>query len=471
VHDAIVIGAGLSGLVAARALVRGGASVLVLEAQGRVGGRTLTVPLGSGQADLGGQWMSPGQHRLRALASELGLGTFPQYRHGRILLRHAPRRSWLPGLPGIHILELAYRARQLDGMSRRVPADQPLAAPQAARWDAISLGAWLRDHVRTAKARDMLAMTAQLHLAAEPDELSLLYFLHALRVTSGLTGRGEHSPGAQEMRFAGGAQELCTRLARELGDRVRLDCPVTRIEHAGHAGHAGQAGHAAFRGESGNSGPVRVRCGPVGHDAGYALLALAPPLIDRIDIDISIRLVPPLPGPRRRLAGAMQLAPVIKCALAYETPFWRQAGLAGEAYCTHGPVRAVVDHTSARDQQPALLAFVVGDQARALGALSPEQRRAIILGELCDLFGQPAGQPIDYVEKNWPADRFSPGCVAVLGPGHMSATYSALREPVGRIHFAGTETATRWPGYLEGAIEAGERAASEILARLAPAAP
>jgi monoamine oxidase len=432
--------------------VRGGASVLVLEAQDRVGGRTFTAPLGRGLADLGGQWMSPGQHRLHALASELGQDTFAQYRHGRILVRHAPRRagSWLSRVPGAPVLELAYRARQLDRMSRRVPADQPLAAAHATRWDAISLGAWLRDHVRTDKARDMLAMTAQLHLAVEPDELSLLYFLHALRATSGLTGRSEHAPGAQEMRFAGGAQELCARLARELGDRVRLGCPVTRIDCPGHAGE---------------SGTLSLRCGLDSHHAGYAILALAPPLIDRIE------LVPPLPETRRRLDRAMQLAPVIKCALAYEEPFWRQAGLAGEAYCTHGPVRAVVDHTSARDQQPALLAFVVGDQARVLGALSPEQRRAIIIEEVRDLFGQAAGQPIDYVDKNWPADPFSPGCVAVLGPGHMTQAHGDLRQPAGRIHFAGTETATRWPGYLDGAIEAGERAASEILARLALAAP
>lgn len=451
-HDAIVVGAGLSGLVAARALVRAGASALVLEARDRVGGRTYTAPLGRGLADLGGQWMAPNQHRLHALAHELGLETFPQYRHGRILIRHAPRRarSWLsrvPGLPtALSTIELAYRARQLDRMSRQVPAGDPLSAIQADRWDALSLGAWLRHCVRTQRARDMLAMTAQLHLAAEPDQISLLYFLHALGATSGLTGRDQWTADAPELRFAGGAQELCTRLADELGPRIRLGSPVTAIEYSG-----GQPGGPA-NAPSGNH--VHVRCGQDCHDARHVILALAPPLIRAIDMD--------LPPARRRLHDAMHLAPVIKCVLAYDQPFWRHAGLSGEAYCAHGPVRAVVDHTSANDGQPALMAFVVGAEARALSALSAAERRAIIVRELCDLFGPAAGEPTDGIDMNWPADPWSPGCVAILGPGHMADTHGALRRPVGRVHFAGTETATRWPGYLDGAIEAGERAAAEV---------
>jgi monoamine oxidase len=175
----------------------------------------------------------------------------------------------------------------------------------------------------------------------------------------------------------------------------------------------------------------------------------------------------------------MRLAPVIKAVFAYEQPFWRHAGLSGEAYSTHGHVRAVVDHTSgdhtsgdhALAEQPALMAFVVGDQARALSRVPAARRRAVIGAELVELFGEHAARPSDYVDMDWPADPWSPGCVAVMGPGRMTANLAELREPVGPIHFAGTETATRWPGYLDGAIEAGERAAAEVLATLALPAP
>jgi len=127
-------------------------------------------------------------------------------------------------------------------------------------------------------------------------------------------------------------------------------------------------------------------------------------------------------------------------------------------------VRAVFDDCSADGSHAALVAFVVGDPARELSTLTAEQRRPKILGELARLHGPAAATPIAYVDKDWLTDEWATGCyVGVLGPGALTGIASALRAPEGRLHFAGTETAVHHLGYIEGAIESGERAAAEVI--------
>lgn len=440
--DVVVIGAGLSGLVAGRRLAAGGASVRVLEARDRVGGRTLSVPLAGGLADLGGQWITPTQDRVAALADELAVERFAQYRDGTMLLvgraPSGPAMNWLDRLPLVHHLELGHRIRQLDRLAGRISPEAPAAAAGAPGWDRMTLQQWLDARVRTGRARDMLTLLAHLHFAAEPAELSFLYVLHALRSTGGVVGTSAFADG--EMRLAGGAQRLSIRLAEGLGDRVRLGRPVTGIEHGARA--------------------LTVWCGPEAHRARFAVLALPPALADGIQVQ------PPFPAARASLQASMPLGPVIKCVLAYARPFWRERGLSGEAYSPAGPVRAVVDHTGPRGRSPALQAFVVAGQARRLSACTAEERRQEVTRALVAMFGDDAGQPVAYADENWPRDPWSAGCVSIMGPGTLTRCHHALRAPVGRIHFAGTETALRWPHYLDGAVEAGERAAAEVLARL-----
>lgn len=450
VHDVVIVGAGLSGLVAGRLLAARGTSVLILEARARVGGRTLSVPLHHGIADLGGQWISPGQDRIAALAHDLGATTFVQHRHGRVIISRSAR----PRIPLLGELELAYRMRQLERLSRTIPPGAPLSAPCAAEWDRISLAEHLA-RLRTMRARETLTMITELLFAAEPAELSFLHFLHVLAATGGLTGSnrpsraadagaGPHAgagAGTDEHRVTGGAQSLCTRMAALLGERVRLGARVTAItQHPGHISVSGPGGE---------------------HRAQRVILALPPPLITRIAI------APPLPAARARACGRITLAPVIKCVLAYEQPFWRHSGCSGEAYSPAGHIRAVVDHTAADGSAPALQAFIVGPAARALAHRPAGERRRVVQQQLVTIFGDHAEHPVAYVDHAWPADPDSAGCVGIMGPGALTGSTDDVRTPVGRIHFAGAETAVRWPSYLDGAVEAGQRAAAEVAERLA----
>jgi monoamine oxidase len=437
IHDAVIVGAGLSGLVCARRLIDAGARAIVVEARPRVGGRLHSGRVGGAVVDLGGHWLSVDQPRLLALARALGVASSPQPRAGRPVLDDG-----LGLFAQLRALVAQRRAvRRIDRLARRIPAGAPGAAGDAAALDAIAVGPWLAGAIANPAARERIAMHAELVFAVDPAGLSLLDYLARLGATGGFAPRGPDLPGGgRDHRFVGGAQRLAIRLADGLGAAVRLGEPVQAIE-------------------AGGAGPVIVR-GPAGsHAARRAVLALPPSL--------AIRIAPDLPAPLHRLGAALQRGAVVKCFAAYDRAFWRDAGLSGEAYRPRGTVRAVVDASPPDGAAAVLLAFVVGAAAEAWQRRDPADRRGEVLGALAALFGDAARAPSDYLEADWAADAWSAGCVASAPPGALAAG-AVWRGAHGRLHLAGTEAAVRWPGYMEGAIEAGERAADEALAALAP---
>lgn len=449
--DVIVVGAGLSGLVAARAIARAGRRVRVLEARDRVGGRTLSAQERGQIVDLGGQWIGDRHVRLRALAAELGVPTFPQYAAGRKILDRGDGKlrtfkGLLPKIGLFGVADLGLALARLERLARRVPLEDPRAAPGAAALDAASLADWIERGVRTRGAREMLGLAAQMILAVEPREVSFLYFLLYARSGAGLQRLMEIERGAQEGRFTAGAQSICARLAGELGDRIALDHAMHAIEQDA-SGVVVRTAAGAFRGRR-------------------AILALPPAMLRKV------AFAQPLPPARAQLHARMPMGSVIKCVASYERPFWREAGYSGEAFSTAGLVRATFDDCSPSGDHAALVAFVVGDAAKQLARRPEAERRGAIEAELARLHGPAAGAPVSYVDKDWTSDEWSGGCyVGIMPPGLLSEAVGALQAPHGRLHFAGTETARHHMGYLEGAIEAGERAAAEVLADAALAEP
>lgn len=429
-HDVVIVGAGLSGLICARRLVDAGLDVRVVEASPRVGGRLRSGQLAGTTVDLGGQWMSVGQPRLTALAGELGITSVPHHRDGRPFLDE--RAGWWTRLASALAQWRAVRRIERASHATRT-------TNEAVALDHQPLEAWLAGEVRQPHARARIAMHAELIFAAEPAALSTLHYLTTLAATGGFSPRGPDLPGgARDHRFAGGAASIAHRLAEGLP--IALDAPVHAIDQA--------------------AGPARVHTRTTSLSARRVVLALPPAQVRRIDVELA--------PSQRRLVEASRPGPVVKCFAAYERPFWRDAGWSGEGYRPRGTVRATVELADPAGGPAALLAFVVGPPAARWASRDPGERRAEILATLVAQFGAPAAAPIDYLEMDWAADPWSAGCVAGLGLGAL-AHGARWREPHGLLHIAGTESAARWPGYMEGALEAGERAAAEVLHAVAGA--
>lgn len=441
--DVVVVGAGFAGLAAARRLEAGGATVVVLEARDRVGGRTLNHLLPDGQPiEIGGQWAGPSQDRLLTLARELNVATFPTYGEGWHLLfyrgRRLRHRGLIPPLLPPHVLVDFVQAQiRLDRMARTVPLEEPWTAPRASQWDDMTLDAWMQRAMYSRGGRALMRMATTAVFAAEPRDLSLLHFLFYSR-SAGLS-RGLMN--AQALRFVGGSQEVACRLAEALRAQVRLGAPVQTIK-------TDQTG-------------VEVVCSDVVARSRRVIVTAPPALAGRI------RYEPSLPAGRDHLTQCAPMGAVVKILVVYEAPFWREQGLSGQASGDRGLVRVTFDNTPPSGGPGVLVGFAEGDDARQLGRLSAQARRREVLSCLCRYFGKAAENPIAYVEKDWTAETWTRGCYgAYFPPGVWTRYGRTLREPVGRIHWAGSEASPVWSGYIEGAIRSGEGVACEVLTHL-----
>jgi monoamine oxidase len=456
--DVIVVGAGYAGLTAAHRVAAAGKSVIVLEARNRVGGRSYNHPLPGGEwTELGATFVGPTQDHVIGLAKEMDVGLFPTYDEGNNVYRQDGMNleysdtgplGTAPPDPTV-LADVTLTVAQLDDMSTKVPIDAPWTAQSAVEWDSQSLQTWIENNTTpNPRFRDLIQIATEPIFGAEARQLSLLYVLFYIAASGNEKNPGTFERnfntrgGAQQQRMLGGTQLVPIRLARRLGKKhVLLNAPARRIVQT----------KTGVRVESDNFDATGKR----------VILAVPPPLLRRIGFQ------PALPETRRQLTKNMPMGFLMKAEVFYDKPFWRAKGLTGQGLSDEGPITATFDISPLDGKPGILMCFIGGDRGKTFAKQSAAARRSAVLKSLAQLYGSEALKPTEYLEFSWVTQPWTRGCpVSLLAPKTLLRFGSAMRKPVGRIHWAGTETSTFWCGYLDGATRSGERAAAEVLEQI-----
>ena len=440
--DVVVVGAGMAGMMAARSLLRHGKKVAVLEARDRVGGRVKPGKVAGHVVDVGGMWVGPTQTRLLELIKEYGLHTTPQFEDGKGVVEWNGRRT-LPDREGLGFdsetqAEYERVVGELNQLSARVPQDAPWTMAQAEEFDHMTVEDWFESKTRNKVLLSYFQLTTRGLFTADPFQMSFLYFLFYLCSGDNYETLNGYENGAQAFLVKETMHHLAARIAEELGKTIVMESPVTAVAQD-VSGVTVSSEKGKWRGNS-------------------AIVAVPLPLSVRIAYD------PPLRAERDFLAQHMPMGSVIKFWVAYEKPFWRKHGLNGLIISDTPPADFFSDATPPEGGPGFLVGFIEAHRALKWTGRPMEERKKVIVERIVSLLGPEGANPIDYEDQDWSADPWSRGCYgASMGPGVMTTVGKVIRQPHGRVHWAGTETSTRWMGYIEGAIRSGERAADEVL--------
>jgi monoamine oxidase len=454
--DVCVIGAGLAGLTAARRLSQAGRSVVVLEARSRVGGRVWTKTSRDGvPVDMGACFVGPQHERMHALAAEVGVATFKTFVDGDNVLATGGKvrryRGDIPRVSPVALLSAAQGIARMNAMAEKVPVDAPWDTPKAADWDAQSVRAWLNAaHVPTRLARDLIEATVRACFAADLSEVSLLNWLFLVRSAGGIESLMNIAGGYQDAQFAGGVGQVPDAMAAALGEAVVLGTPVRGVRSMDDRVVVTGGGEGEGEGEGG-SGRSTVR-------ARRVVLALPRALASGIRFD------PVLPADHALLLHQVPAGTEVKMVALYDEPFWRRDGMSGATVATDDEIEVTLD-TGQPDHAAGVVAgYAAGPRARALSVLDETERRDVFVRTLTRRLGPAAASPVEVLELNWAAEQWTRGCSMGHFPTGVLTQYGRrLREPVGRLHWAGTETASMSYGAMDGAVRSGERVCAEIL--------
>ena len=453
--DVVVVGAGLSGLTAARELRKNGLRVHLLEARARTGGRMIRQTTRTGAViDLGGQWGGETHHRFENLAKELGIERFPSYYDGQGVLMWDGQRvvADMATSPSRSVLlfeadqiqqseDQVAKAKQAMKAFRAIAASvdptQPWTAPNAAELHRTTIRAWCEKNSGSRLSDFELEWLSVVGGSGgfDPWDASILH----LAWTQSVAPQDE---APESWLLKGAAGQVAERLTAELKPFISLNAPVHAIQQ--------------------NENEVTVQFGQ-GHTikAKAAIVAIPPPLRQRITF------TPDLPTETRSFLQRSPMGSMIKVFAIYKTAFWRNSNLNGFGVGNLKTLEITADSSLPSGSPGILASFVTASAAVAFQQKTRKEQHQAVLDDLIAYWGTEAGAPEELIIQNWNQEAWSTGAfTSFVTPGTWTTYGKGWQQSHGRVHWAGTEASSRWPGYFEGAIEAGIQASSKVVAQV-----
>lgn len=444
-YDVIIVGAGAAGIMAAKALQRAGKTFCVLEARDRIGGRIKADTIANTVVDAGAGWTNMEQSLLLQLAKDHNRSIHRQFAHGNSILDLNHTISLFNreqfGLSFLANRALANALHKLEHDALSVPIDAPWKAENAYIWDSQTLQNWINVNITNPQAKAYFETSVTIELSIEPSKISYLYFLQLVHADQVLEKEPAGVEGAWSYQIEGGLFQLLNQVSHTLTHSIHLNSPVKAVQQTESHIHV-HTEHGAFK-------------------ADYCIIAIPPTHASHIDF------TPHFSARRSTLFQSMPMGAAIKSFIAYPSPFWRDQDNSGIIISNTNPFSISLD-VSDRTNHGMLTAFACGSEAIDLSAMEQEARCKLLIDHLVKHFGEQAKNPIDYIDTDWATEPWSHcGYSGYLPPGMLSILKGEISFPSGRIHWAGTETATNWHGSVEGALSSGVRASKEVLERLA----
>jgi len=445
-RDVVVVGAGPSGLTAARELKKAGLSVAVLEARDRVGGRTWTDTVDGAMLEIGGQWVSPDQTVLLDLLDELGLKTYSRYRSGESVYIGADGKpvryigDSFPVDPATAV-EMDKLIALLDGLAAEIGATEPWAHPKARELDTVSFHHWLRAHSNNEEACNNIGLFIAGGMLTKPAHAFSALQAVLMAASAGSFTHLTDEDFILDKRVVGGMQQVSLLQAQELGDDVVLNSPVRTINWEQDAD-----GHR-----------VTVVSEQATVNARFVIMAVPPNLYSRVSFD------PPLPRRQHQMHQHQSLGLVIKVHAVYSTPFWREDGLSGTGFGAGSLVQEVYDNTNYGDSRGTLVGFISDEKADAVFELGADERKRKVLESIARFLGEKALDPEVYYESDWGSEEWTRGAYASsydLGGLHRYG--KDQHTPVGPIYWCSSDLAAEGYQHVDGAIRMGRLTAARI---------